>query len=158
MSIGVTVELTLDGWPSEQVDAALFLIRTRVLADVATTGLEVELAFRVEDGEVVASAFGGEHDLPVHLEDGVETACAWVASELQDGVADRLNRAWPELVDGDGMFVGVLEPTAAGGVAVWAVRGVAFCAVGQLAGAVPARGHRLVRAGDPAGRLSGPGG
>lgn len=142
------VEFLLVGWSQDRIDAATSFVRGRVLADITTSGLEKQwvgelLVFRMEDGEVVGTAFGGEHDFPVHLDEGAETACFLTADQMQDGVIDRLNRPWPELLDPDGEFVGVLQLAEVGGVACWVLRGVPYCAVGQLAGAVPAAGHRL---------------
>jgi hypothetical protein len=146
MSIGVTVTFSPNDLVSGRVGSALDFLRGRVLLDVTTSGYEwtgVPLAFRVQDGEVVASAFDGEHDFPVHLEDGAEVACESTMDQVQDGVIDRLGRPWPELLDADGAFVGVLDPGQADGIACWVLRGVPYCAVGQLAGAVPAAGHHL---------------
>jgi hypothetical protein len=144
----VIVEFLLSGWPQYRIDAATSFVRERVLVDIATSGLEQQwvgelLVFRMEDGEVVGTAFGGEHDFPVHLDQGAETACFLTADQMRDGVIDRLGRPWPELLDADGAFVGVLDVAEAGGIACWVLRGVPYCAVGQLAGAVPAAGHRL---------------
>jgi hypothetical protein len=136
----------LSGWTADRVANATSFIRARVAADVRTSGLAVEgelLAFRTEDGEVLATAFRGEHDFPIELHEGPESACALTADQIQDGVVDRLHRPWPELVDADGGFVGVLDVATAAGIACWVLRGVPFCAIGQLAGAVPAAGLRL---------------
>jgi hypothetical protein len=141
----------LDGWTDARIRDATSFIWGRVIGDVATAGLvgvgEL-LRFRVEDGEVLATAFGGEDDFPIELHEGVESACAVTAGQLQDGVVDRLHRPWPELVDGEGRFVGVLEAGEAdqtGGIACWALRGVPFCAVGQLSAAIPAAGLWLAQ-------------
>jgi hypothetical protein len=142
------VEFRLSEWPRDRIDDATSFVRERVLVDIATSGLEKQwvgelLVFRMEDGEVVGTAFGGEHDFPVHLDQGAETACALTADQMQDGVIDRLGRPWPELLDVDAAFVGVLDVAHAGGIACWVLRGVPYCAVGQLAGAILAAGHRL---------------
>jgi hypothetical protein len=148
VSIGVIVEVLLDSWPPDRIEAATSFVRTRVLTDVSTAELEQQwvgelLVFRMEDGEVLATAFGGEHDFPIELHIGAEGACALTADQMQDGVIDRLGRPWPELVDTSGGFVGVLDIAQADGIACWVLRGVPYCAVGQLAGAIPAAGHRL---------------
>ena len=148
MSIGLIVEFLLASWSPDQIDAATSFVHGRVVTDIATSGLTKQwvgelLVFRMEDGEVVGTAFGGEHDFPVHLDQGAETACYLTADQMQDGVIDRLARPWPELLDKDGAFAGVLEPAEVGGIACWVLRGVPYCAIGQLAGAVPAAGHRL---------------
>jgi hypothetical protein len=44
------------------------------------------------------------------------------------------------LVDPAGASLGVLEPALVEGLAGWALRGQAFCAVGQLSAAVGAAG------------------
>jgi hypothetical protein len=79
----------------------------------------------------------------VHLDQGPETACALTADQMQDGVIDRLGRPWPELVGPDGNFLGVLDVAERDGIACWVLRGVPYCAVGQLAGAIPSAGHRV---------------
>lgn len=150
----------LGGWTAERIEGATGFIRRRVLDDVATSGLDWSgelLTFRMEDEEVLATAFGGEHDFPIELQIGVEGACALTIDQIQDGVIDRIGRPWPELLDADGAFVGVLDVAQPGGIASWVLRGVPFCAVGQLAGAVPAAGRTLRRPGGSAG-VSGPGG
>jgi hypothetical protein len=140
------VQHLLDGWTVDRIRDATSFIWGRVLNDVATAGLvgvgEL-LLFRVEDGEVIATAFGGEHWFPIHLADGPEAAVGLTMDELQDGVVDRLHRPWPELLDADGGFVGVLDVGQASGIACWVLRGVPFCAVGQLSAAIPAAGLRL---------------
>ena len=131
--------------PADNSDATWF-IHGRVSGDVMTTGLlgvgEL-LAFGHEQGEPVVWSFGYQSEVPYDLADGVEATCALVMDQVQDGVIDRLGRPWPELVDAGGTFVGVLEPAVASGLACWALRGVPFCAVGQLSAAVPANGFRL---------------
>ena len=116
------------------------------VGDVATAGLvgvgEL-LHFGTGDGETVAWTFGFQSGVEVDDGDGVEAACTVVMDELQDGVMDRLGRPWPELVDADGGFVGVLEPRLVTGIACWVLRGVPFCAVGQLSAAIPAAGLGL---------------
>jgi hypothetical protein len=140
------VNSLLSDWTVEKVQQATWFIWRRTVGDVATAGLvgvgEL-LNFRTEDGEIFASAFGGEDDFAIELHTGVESACALVAGQLQDGVIDRLGRPWPELLDADGAFVGVLEAATRSGIACWVLRGVPFCAVGQLAGAIPAAGYTL---------------
>lgn len=136
------------GWTDDRIREATSFISGRVIRDVATAGVvgvgEL-LRFRMEDGEVLATAFGGEHDFPIELQVGVEEACALVADQIQDGVVDRLARPWPELVDADGHFVGVLDVGKPGGIACWTLRGMPFCAVGQLSAAIPAAGLRLAQ-------------
>ena len=95
------------------------------------------------DGEAGAWADGVPSPGAGDDGDGVEAACTVVMDELQDGVMDRLGRPWPELVDADGGFVGVLEPRLVTGIACWVLRGVPFCAVGQLSAAIPAAGLGL---------------
>jgi hypothetical protein len=156
VSIGVIMELLLDGWAPDRIEAATSFLRERVLTDVATGQLRKEwqgelLVFRMEDGEILATAFGGEHDFPIELHDGAESACALVTDQMQDGVIDRLGRPWPELLDENGRFVGVLDVAEVGGIACWVLRGVPYCAVGQLAGAIPAAGHRLATRTGPGG-------
>lgn len=132
----------------EQEREASWFLRGRILNDVATAGLVGSgelLDFGHEDGELVATAFGWQAWFPVDLEDGVEAACRLVMDQIQDGVIDRLGRPWPELLDVDGRFVGVLDVGEAAGIACWSLRGVAFCAVGQLSAAVPAAGLRLAQ-------------
>lgn len=60
-------------------------------------------------------------------------------------MVDRLHRPRPELLDADGGLVGVLDVGGAGGIACWVLRGVPYCAVGQLSAAIPAAGHRLAQ-------------
>jgi hypothetical protein len=144
----VTMEFLLSGWPPERIEAATSFVHDRVCLDIATSGLQQVwigdlLVFGMEDGEVIGTAFGGEHWFPVHLDEGAETACALTADQMQDGVIDRLGRPWPELLDPHGAFVGVLDVAKHDGIACWVLRGVPFCAVGQLAGAVPAAGYTL---------------
>lgn len=140
------VAALLGGWTAGRIDDATGFIRRRVVTDVATSALEWDgelLAFRMEDEEVLATAFDGEHDFPIELHIGVEGSCALTIDQVQDGVMDRIGRPWPELLDPDGAFVGVLDVGTPGGIACWVLRGVPYCAVGQLAGAVSAAGHRL---------------
>jgi hypothetical protein len=66
-----------------------------------------------------------------------------VADQLQDNVIDQLARPWPELRDAAGRAVGVLEPRYGNGLAQWALRGDALCAVGHLTSAVGAAGFRI---------------
>jgi hypothetical protein len=144
---GVIVEL-LDGWPADRIEAATSFLRARVPADVSTAKLQKEwvgelLVFREEDGELLATAFGGEHDFPIDLQEGAESSCALVVDQMQDGVIDRLGRPWPELLEATGTLVGVLDVAERDGIACWVLRGVPYCAVGQLGGAIPAAGHRL---------------
>jgi hypothetical protein len=144
----------LTGWTDQVRDATSF-IWGRVIGDVATAGLVGVgdlLRFGIADGEVVATAFGGEHDFPIELQEGPEAACALVMDQLQDGVVDRLHRPWPELLDLDGAFVGVLDIGTPAGIACWVLRGVPFCAVGQLSAAIPAAGLRLAQHGQGAAR------
>jgi hypothetical protein len=101
-------------------------------ADPAATGAGAE--------DLIASVFDGRHEFPLGLEDGVEYACWNLADQVQDDVVGELGRPWPELVDRDGASLGVLEPALVGGLAGWALRGRAFCAVGQLRQAVSAAG------------------
>jgi hypothetical protein len=142
------VDASLAGWTRERIQEATWFIWGRVIGDVATAGLvgvgEL-LRFGTEEGEVVATAFGGQHWFPVHLEDGPEAACRLTMDQLQDGVVDRLHRPWPELLDDSGAFVGVLDVGEARGIACWVLRGVPFCAVGQLSAAIPAAGLRLAQ-------------
>jgi hypothetical protein len=147
VSIGVTVDFYFGEWPDPRTGAALAFVRDRVLADVGTSGLVwpgALLTFRPEDGEVLATAFSGEHDFPIELQLGVETACSIVADQFQDGVIDRVGRPWPELIDAETRFVGVLDVGTPAGIACWVLRGVPFCAVGQLAAATAAAGYRIV--------------
>jgi hypothetical protein len=126
--------------------AALEFVRTRVAADAATAHpLDADelLRFDLEDGELISVAFDGESSFPLDLEDGVEATCRLVLDQVQDCVTGRQHRPWPELRHGDGRFVGVLDPGEQAGLACWLLRGVPFCAVGQLAGAVRAAGLRV---------------
>ena len=91
-------------------------------------------------GDLIVSVFGGRHEFPLGLEDGVEYACWNLADQVQDDVVGELGRPWPELVGPAGEPLGVLEPMLLGGLAGWALRGRAFCAVGQLPAAVTAAG------------------
>jgi hypothetical protein len=142
----VTVDFSVVDSPGARLRTTTEFVRQRVLDDVRTSRYQwtgEPLVFRIEDGELVGSAFGGESDFPVHVEDGAETACALTANEVQDGVIDRIGRPWPELLDAEDQFVGVLEIGTPGGIACWVLRGMPFCAVGQLVGAAPAAGYRV---------------
>jgi hypothetical protein len=138
-----------------QLAAAVAFVIERVRADVGPVGGASVVAVRMDpawagpeaagDGaeDLIASVFGGRHEFPLGLEDGVEYACWNLANQVQDDVVGELGRPWPELVDPLGETRGVLEPTLTDGLAVWAVRGRPFCAVGQLTAAVGAAGLSL---------------
>jgi hypothetical protein len=126
--------------------AAAF-VAERLNADLAGTGL-TKVEFRYDPGwtrtagDDVICVCGG-HEFPLDVE-AVEPACAEAASRLQDDAMDELNRPWPELVTSGGEYLGVLTPAEPGpGVAVWQLKGEAFCAVGHLHRAVEAAGLRI---------------
>lgn len=117
-------------------------VRARVEPDAATAGpldADVLLRFDLDDGEPIGVVFDGESSFPLDA-DGVEAMCRRVMDEVQDCVTGRQHRPWPELCDGDGGFVGVLDPGERAGLACWLLRGEPFCAIGLLAGAVRAAG------------------
>jgi hypothetical protein len=144
----------VDGIPAGLAAAASFVVE-RVRADVGpVAGLPpaTVVAVRLDPAwadpaaagegaeDLVATVLAGRHEFPLGLEDGVEYACWNLANQVQDDVVGELGRPWPELVDPSGATLGVLEPTLVGGLAGWALRGQAFCAVGQLTAAVAAAG------------------
>jgi hypothetical protein len=144
----------LDGIPP-RLAAAVSFVLDRVRADVGpVAGLPpaTVVAVRLDPSwadpaaagegaeDLVVTVFAGRHEFPLGLEDGVEYACWNLANQVQDDVVGELSRPWPELVDPSGATLGVLEPTLVGGLAGWALRGRAFCAVGQLTEAVGAAG------------------
>ncbi len=154
------------GWSEERVAAAMDFIASRIRTDFeGVTGAPVGdlLTLRIDptwanDGDwpadrrpgesprpddVIAVLFGGRHEFPVGLEIGVEYACYLVADRMQDNLVDELGRPWPELHGPTGRFAGVLEPRYERALACWALRGQPFCAVGQLAPAVPAAGFLI---------------
>jgi hypothetical protein len=147
-------EGTVDEMPPRLAAAVSFVVE-RVRADVGPAAglppasvvavrLDPSWADPAAAGEgaedLVATVFAGRHEFPLGLEDGVEYACWNLKNQVQDDVVGELGRPWPELVDLSGSTLGVLEPTLVGGLAGWALRGRAFCAVGQLTAAVAAAG------------------
>lgn len=118
-------------------------VRERLKADFQDTRLAA-IEFHVKlSGEVTCVCGGHEFPLPF---DDAETACAYAAYMLQDDAIDELGRPWPELLDSDGKFVGVLVPPAdaeGGGIAHWALREEPFCTIGHLHEAVAAAGLRI---------------
>jgi hypothetical protein len=134
------------------VDIALSWAAERLAADFKGTGLPT-IEFRVdptwggghaqESPSDVIVVCGG-HEFPAGLEGGAEQVCWLAAGQLQDDVMGEHNRPWPELLDADGLFVGVLAPPAEPPlVAVWELAGRAFCAVGHLQSAVAAAGLHI---------------
>jgi hypothetical protein len=155
VQIGVT---DMDDWTESRITAACTFVRERLEADFAGTDLPA-IEFRVDptwDGsdddipsgislyrprpEDVIVICGG-HEFPLWLGGGVETACWYAAYQLRDDVMGEHNKAWPELRDNEGRFVGVLDtPGSDLGVAQWQLRNEPFCAVGPLHKACEAAG------------------
>ena len=71
--------------------------------------------------------------------------CALVMSVVQDDIVDARGRPWPEVADGNGSGLGVLdvvnEPL---GIAHWSLRGHPLCAVGHLVETCRALGWRIL--------------
>lgn len=133
------------------VDAALAWAAERLAADFEGTGLP-KIEFRADPawtGEPTESPADvivvcGGHEFPAGLEGGVEQVCWNATWQLSDDVMGELNRPWPELTDAGGAFVGVLDvPAEPPDVAVWMLKGRAFCAVGQLHKGCEAAGLRI---------------
>ncbi|HET6989246.1 MAG TPA: hypothetical protein VFI00_21645 [Kribbella sp.] len=143
----------MDTWSESDTGLALAFVRERLNADFDGTGLP-EIEFRIDpawsgtppesrDREDVVLVCGG-HEFPVGLQGGVEQACGYAAYQLQDDVIAEGGRAWPEVVDARGEFVGVLAPPIEpAAVAVWELAGRPFCAVGHLHQAIEAAALRI---------------
>jgi hypothetical protein len=141
--------------PLRELDVAMRAVLDRVRADAVGTGLTVELRvdpqFAVADGgddrppahQVVGVI--GEHVFAAGFEHGLEAGCALVMSMVQDDVVDARGRSWPEVTDGSGSGLGVLdvyfEPL---GIAHWSLRGHPLCAVGHLVETCRALGWRIL--------------
>jgi hypothetical protein len=152
-------------WTPERVEAAGRFMINRIQADFGpATGVAEVLAVRMdptwatggewpegrqdgdptEPGDAVVTLLGGRHEVAAHLDEGVEYACWAVAEQLRGSVIDDLSRPWPELADGEGKPIGVLEPQFEPlMMAHWAFHGAPFCAMGQLHEAVAAAGFQL---------------
>jgi hypothetical protein len=140
--------------PLRDLDAAMRTVLDRVRADVGAAGPEVELRLDpgfavpggIDDRSLAHQVVGviAEHVFSAGFADGLEAGCAQVMNVVQDEVVDSRGRPWPELADGDGSTVGVLdvgcEPF---GIAHWALRGQPFCAIGDLVEACRALGWRI---------------
>jgi hypothetical protein len=169
VQIGVTnMESLVDStWTESMISAACAFVLERLEADFKDTGLTIEFHFdptwsgpdddmpigihpyrrRPEDA-IVFSRGSDEflHEFPLGLDSGVESACWYAAYQLQTDVMDEHNQPWPELLDSEGRFVGVLDtPGSDLGVAQWQLRGEPFCAVGHLHKSCEAAGLTIKR-------------
>jgi len=138
-----------------ELDVAMRAVLDRVRADAVGTELVVELhvdpGFAVpgggDDGPPAGHVVGviGEHLFAAGFEHGLEAGCALVMSVFQDDVVDARGRPWPEVTDGSGSGLGVLdvsfEPL---GIAHWSLRGHPLCAVGHLVETCRALGWRIL--------------
>jgi hypothetical protein len=65
----------------------------------------------------------GEHVFAAGFEQGIEAGCARVMNVVQDDVIDARGRPWPEVTDGNGSGLGVLEVSSEPlGIAHWSLR------------------------------------
>jgi hypothetical protein len=140
--------------PLRDLNAALQAVLDRVRADADGSGLEVELRVDpgfavpggVDDRSPVHQVVGviGEHVFAAGFEHGLEAACAAVMSVVQDDLVGMRGRPWPEIADGDGSALGVLDVACEPlGIAHWSHRGRPLCAVGHLSSTCRALGWRV---------------
>lgn len=143
------------GQPLQELDIAMRAVLDRVRADAAGTELVVELRVdpdfavpgglddRPPAGQVVGVI--GEHVFAAGFEQGIEAGCARVMNVVQDDVIDARGRPWPEVTDGNGSGLGVLEVSSEPlGIAHWSLRGHPLCAVGHLVETCRAWGWRVL--------------
>ena len=141
--------------PLRELDAAMRTVLDRVRADLDGIRLDVDLrvdpdfasAGEVDGLSPAESVVGiiGRHVFAAGFEHGLEAACARVMSAAQDDVVDARGRPWPEVADGDGMPLGVLDVAhEPHGLAHWSLRGRPLCAVGHLVATCRALGWRVL--------------
>ena len=120
----------------------------RLSADLSPTGLRLEAGvydlardrWVAGQGPDVLDDFGDDGYVFVlfgrqHLtteQDGTPDALQ-ILGDVQDWAMDELGHGWPEMCNGAGDFLALLEPAREGDRYVWAARGQARAAVGDLA-------------------------